>query len=159
MAHTLEEIAHLDRRWFRAHPERRHRCRWPDTGELDLCDSDPGVRLVMAIRHLGRGHVIYQPVIFRGVLPTDERSAAALFALAATSPKPLPVVAEMDVLRLRRGLRQQAQNHEASSQPVVTASIGAAASSIGPRRAARCDARPKRRGPPETVRRPTERRD
>jgi hypothetical protein len=97
-------IARLDRRWFRAHPERRHRCRWPDTVELDLCDSDRRARLVMAIRHLGRGHIVYQPVIFHGGPPRDERSAAALFALAATSSEPIPVVAQTDVLRLRRGL-------------------------------------------------------
>jgi hypothetical protein len=74
----------------------------PDTVELDLYDSDRGGRLVMTIRHLGRGHIAYQPVIFQGGLPTDERSAAALFALAATSSEPIPVVAEMNVLRLRR---------------------------------------------------------
>jgi hypothetical protein len=104
MARALEEIARLDRRWFRAHPERRHRCRWPDTVELDLCDGGRGAGLVMTIRHLGRGHIVYQPVIFQGGLLRDERSAAALFALAATSPEPIPVVAHMNVLRLRRGL-------------------------------------------------------
>jgi hypothetical protein len=62
--------------------------------------------MVIAIRHLGRGHVVYQPVIFPGALPTDERSAAALFALAATSSEPIPVIGQMDVLRLRRGLRR-----------------------------------------------------
>ena len=115
MARTLEEIVRLDRRWFRAHPDRRHRCRWPDTGELKLCDSARGARLVMAIRHLGRGRVVYQPVIFQGALPTDERSAAALFALAATSPEPIPVIAQMDLLRLRFGLRQQTQSQEVSA--------------------------------------------
>jgi hypothetical protein len=105
MARTLKEITRFDRRWFRAHPERRHRCRWPDTGELDLCASDPGAHLVMAIRHLGRGHLVYQPVIFQGVLPKDERSAAALFALAATSRDPIPVIARMHVLLLRWGWR------------------------------------------------------
>jgi hypothetical protein len=115
MVRALDEIVRLDRRWFWAHPERRHRCRWPDTGKLDLCDSDPGARLVMAIRPLGRGHVVYQPVIFQGALPTDERSAAALFALAATSPEPIPVIAQMDVLRVRRGLRLQTQSQEASA--------------------------------------------
>jgi hypothetical protein len=114
MARVLDEIVRLDRRWFWAHPERRHRCRWPYTGELDFCDSARGARLVLAIRHLGRGHVVYQPVIFQGALPTDERSAAALFALAATSPEPIPVIAQMDVLRLRFGLRQQTQSPEAS---------------------------------------------
>src|ERR671918_843681 len=115
MARVLDEIVRLDRRWFWAHPERRHRCRWPYTGELDFCDSARGARLVLAIRHLGRGHVVYQPVIFQGALPTDERSAAALFALAATSPEPIPVIAQMDVLRLRFGLRQQTQSKEASA--------------------------------------------
>jgi hypothetical protein len=73
-------IPRLDRRWFRAHPERRHRCRWPDAVELELCDSDRRARLVMAIRHLGRGHIVYQPIIFHGDLPRDERSAAAVCA-------------------------------------------------------------------------------
>jgi hypothetical protein len=102
MAGALEEIALLDRRWFRAHPERRHRCRLPDIAESDLCDSDRNARLVITIRHLGRGHMIYQPVIFQGGVPRDERSAAALFALAATSSEPSPAIAQMDVLRLRR---------------------------------------------------------
>jgi hypothetical protein len=106
MLRTLGQIARLDRRWFRAHPERRHRCRWPDTVELDLCDNDRDGRLVMAIRHLGRGYVVYQPVIFQGALPRDERSAAAPFALAATSSEPIPVITLLDVLRLRRGLRR-----------------------------------------------------
>jgi hypothetical protein len=93
MARTLDEIARLDRRWFQAHPERRHRCRWPATREVDLYGRGHGTRLVMAIHHLGRGHVVYQPVIFPGALPADERSAAALFALAARHPEPIPVVA------------------------------------------------------------------
>jgi hypothetical protein len=110
MARALDEVVRLDRRWFWAHPKRWHRCRSPDAGELDLCGSDDGARLVMAIRHLGRGHVVYQPVIFQGAVPADEESAAALFALAATSPDPIPVIAQKDVLRLRRrGLRLLAQ--------------------------------------------------
>jgi hypothetical protein len=104
MAYALKEIVRFDRRWFRAHPERRHRCRWPHTGELDLCDCNGGARLVVAMRHLGRGSIIYQPVIFQGVPPRDERSAAALFALAAKSREPIPVIAQTDVLRLRRGV-------------------------------------------------------
>ena len=87
MARPFNEIVRLDRRWFRAHPERKHRCRWPDTGELELCDSDLGAPLVMAIRHLGRGRIVYQPVIFQGGLPKDERSAGILFALAARLPR------------------------------------------------------------------------
>jgi hypothetical protein len=46
-------------------------------------------------------------VIFQGALPTDENSAAALFALAAKSPQSIPVVAQMEVWRLRRGWRHQ----------------------------------------------------
>jgi hypothetical protein len=97
---TLARIALLDRRWFLAHRDRRHRCRWPDTVEFELYYSDRGARLAMTIRHLGRGHIVYQPVIFQGDLPRDERSAAVLFALAAASSEPVPVV---DVLRLLRG--------------------------------------------------------
>jgi hypothetical protein len=105
MPRTLARIARLDRCWFLAHRERRHRCRWPDIVELELYNSDPGARLTMTIRHLGRGRIVYQPVIFEGDLPRDERSAAVLFALAAASSEPVPVVAPMDVLRLRRGSR------------------------------------------------------
>jgi hypothetical protein len=90
MARPFDEIVRLDRLWFWAHPERSHRCRWPDTRELALCDSDYGVPLVIAIRHLGRGHVVYQPVIFHGVLPKDESSARILFALAARCPSRSP---------------------------------------------------------------------
>ena len=78
----------------------------------------------MAIRHLGRDHIVYQPVMFQGDLPRDERSAAALFALAATSSDPIPVVAQMAVLRLRRGLRQQALSQEAL-QPGCNESLAA----------------------------------
>jgi hypothetical protein len=107
MARPLDEIVRLDRLWFWAHPERSHRCRWPDTRELALCNSDRGVPLVIAIRHLGRGHVLYQPVIFHGVLPNDERSAEILFALAARCPEPVPLVSEIDMLRLQRGVPRQ----------------------------------------------------
>ena len=65
-------------------------------GELQLCDSDLGAPLIMTIRHLGRGRLVYQPVIFEGMLPKDERSAAVLFALAARHPAPIPKVAAMD---------------------------------------------------------------
>jgi hypothetical protein len=97
MAHALEEVAELDRRWFRAHPDRQHCCRLPDLSELELYDSEHRARLPMAICHLGRGRVVRQPVIFRGALPVDEGSAAALFALAARCRQPIPVVAGVDV--------------------------------------------------------------
>jgi hypothetical protein len=112
MARTLDEIVRLDRRWFWAHPERRHRCRQPDTGELDLLRSDRGARLVIAIRHLGRGRVVYQPVIYQDALPADEESAAALFTLAASYPEPIPMVAEMDVLRLATRLASAGANRD-----------------------------------------------
>jgi hypothetical protein len=115
MAHALDELVRLDRRWFWAHPQRQHRCRSPDPRELELCDCKRGARLVIAIRHLGRGYVIYQPVVFQGALPAHEESAAALFALAATCPAPVPVLAQKDVLRMRRGLRAPMQSHEASN--------------------------------------------
>jgi hypothetical protein len=107
MARQLEEIARRDGRWFRAHPERRHRCRGPAKGEFELFESDRGARLVMTIHHLGRGHVVYQPAVFQGAPPGDEESAAALFALAVRHPEPIPFIDEIDVLRLRRGVPQQ----------------------------------------------------
>jgi hypothetical protein len=102
MPRSFHDIARLDRRWFRAHPERRHRCRRPDIGELDLYDSDRSGRLVIAIRALGHGRALYQPLFLHGALPSDERSAAAIFALAASRPEPIPDVGALDWLRLRR---------------------------------------------------------
>jgi hypothetical protein len=96
MAHPLDELVRLDRCWFWAHPQRQHRCRSPDPRELELCDSKRGARLVIAIRHLGRGYVVYQPVIFEDALPAHEEAAAALFALAATCPAPVPVLARSE---------------------------------------------------------------
>jgi hypothetical protein len=130
MTRALDEIVRLDRRWFCAHPERRHRCRSPDTLELDLCDSERGGWLVMAIRHLGRGHIVYQPAILQGALPRNERSAAALFALAAKSSEPVPVITQMDVLRLRRW----SETHKNGPPTSAAAS--------GPRRTKRASAAP-----------------
>jgi hypothetical protein len=90
MAYALEEVAELDRRWFRLHPDRQHCCRFPDMRELELYDSEHRARLVMAICHLGSGRVVRQPVIFQCALPADERSAAALFALASAMPSTDP---------------------------------------------------------------------
>lgn len=88
MADALDEVAELDRRWFRAHRDRHHRCRFPYLSELELYDSEHRARLVMAICHLGRGRVVSQPVIFQGALAAEEGSAATLFALAAGYPQP-----------------------------------------------------------------------
>jgi hypothetical protein len=115
MAHALDELVRLDRRWFWVHPHRQHRCRSPDTRELELCDCERSARLVIAIRHLGRGHIVYQPVIFQGALPAHEDSAAALFALAATCRAPVLSSLKKDVLPMRRGLRAQMQSHEPSN--------------------------------------------
>jgi hypothetical protein len=122
MARALDEIVRLDRCWFWAHPKRQHRCRWPDPCELDLCDCDRSAPLVIAIRRLGRDCVVYQPVIFQGALPAREGSAAALFALAATCPEPVPVFAQKDLLRVRCGFRQQTQSHAASAMVVTNRS-------------------------------------
>jgi hypothetical protein len=67
------------------------------------------------------------PVIFQGGLPRDERSAAALFVLAATSSKPIPVIALLDVLRLRRGLCQALP-----PEPIHTGCNGSLAAPAGP---------------------------
>jgi hypothetical protein len=128
MKRALDEIVRLDQRWFCAHPERRHRCRSPETVELDLCDSERGAWLVMAMRHLGRGHIVYQPAIFQGALPKNERPAAALFALAAKCSEPVPVITQMDVLRLRRWSG--------------THKNGPSAATSGPRRTKRASAAP-----------------
>ena len=69
----------------------------------------------MATRHLGRGCLVYQPVIFHGALPAREESTAALFTLAATSSESIPVLAQIDVRRLRCGFRQQTQKHQLSN--------------------------------------------
>jgi hypothetical protein len=104
MARPFDEIARLDRRWFRAHPERRHRCRRPDTRELDLYTGGDGGRLIMAVRHLGRGRVLYQPLMLQGVLPSDERSCAAIFALAVKHRDPIPHVGTLEWLAVRHRL-------------------------------------------------------
>ena len=77
------------------------RCRRPDRRELDLYAGNDGGRLIIAIRHLGRGRVLHQPLILQGVLPADERSSAAIFALAVKHPDPIPQVATPDWLTVR----------------------------------------------------------
>jgi hypothetical protein len=48
--------------------------------------------LIVAVRHLGRGRVLYQPLLLHGSPPLDEDAAAALFAHAAEHPDPIPEV-------------------------------------------------------------------
>jgi hypothetical protein len=82
------------------------------------------------MRHLGRGHIVYQPAIFLGAPPRNERSAAALFALAAKSSEPVPVITRIDVVRLRRW----SGTHK--NGPPTSAATG------GPRRTKRASAAP-----------------
>jgi hypothetical protein len=64
---------------------------------------------------LGTAASSISPVIFQEALPVNEESTAALFALAAISPEPLPVLAQMEVRRRRRSMRQQTTKHEPSN--------------------------------------------
>jgi hypothetical protein len=77
-------------------------------------------RLIIAIRQIGRGHLAYQPVIFEGQLPGDEKSAGILFALAAKHPDPIPTVGEREVCRWRfvlESLRSPVRRQLASQLP------------------------------------------
>jgi hypothetical protein len=59
-------------------------------------------------------------VIFEGALPADERSAAALFALAVRDPEPIPVVTEIGLLlRLGGALSQRITATATSSLSAV----------------------------------------
>jgi hypothetical protein len=58
MPSALEEVARLDRRWFRARTERQHGVQSPDTCEVDLCDNDRDTRPVLAVRHLDSGYIV-----------------------------------------------------------------------------------------------------
>jgi hypothetical protein len=100
VARALKEVTRLDRRWFWHAPRDETAADGLIRAKVDLC-------LLIAISYLARGHIVYQPGIFRSVLPEDERSAAALFALAATSPEPIPEVARRAVSPLCHGLCQQ----------------------------------------------------
>jgi hypothetical protein len=108
MTRLVDDIPRYDRRWFRSRPERQHRCRRPDTTEIDVYDPGRGC-LIIAIRHMA-GRLVYQPVIYDGRLPRDERSAAVLFALAARHTDPIPVIAEADVFRLRHLARPMSES-------------------------------------------------
>jgi hypothetical protein len=101
MAQQVDEIARRDRRWFRAHPERQYRCRSPAPGELDLYECSESRRLIIAIRHIGRGHPRVSAGYLEGQLPSDEKSAGILFAVAAKHPDPIPTVGEREVRRWR----------------------------------------------------------
>ena len=101
MARPLDEIVRLYRRWFCADPNDGTAADRP----IRASSTVPRVWTWRSATSGAATSSIYQPVIFQGALPTDERSAAALFALAATSRDPIPVIARMHMLVLRRGLR------------------------------------------------------
>jgi hypothetical protein len=100
---SKDEIARLDARWFKAHPERRYRVRQADQDEVQL-PGLPGDRpVLMAMRWTGRG-CIYQPLFYDAGPPRLERLARILFAIAASKRDPVPIVRVEDALALARRL-------------------------------------------------------
>ena len=53
---------------------------------------EAGRDLVLLIRHLGRGALVYQPVMLSGSLPVDEERIASMFARALQDPLPVPAL-------------------------------------------------------------------
>jgi hypothetical protein len=100
---SKDEIARLDARWFKAHPERRHRVRQADQDEVQLPGLPGGHPVLMAIRWTGRG-CIYQPLFYDPGPPRHERMASILFAIAAANPDPVPIVRVEDALAVARFL-------------------------------------------------------
>jgi hypothetical protein len=100
---SKDEIARLDARWFKAHPERRYRVRWADQGEVQLPDFWATAPVLIAMRWTGRG-CIYQPLFYDAGPPRLERMASILFAIAAAKPDPVPIVRVEDALALARCL-------------------------------------------------------
>jgi hypothetical protein len=105
MARPLDEIVRLDRLWFWAHPERSHRCRRPDTRELALCDSNRGVPLVIAIRHLGRGPCHLSASNLSWHAAQGREIGRDLVCSRSEMSRADPSHSEIDVLRLQRGVR------------------------------------------------------
>jgi hypothetical protein len=100
---SKDEIARLDARWFKAHPERRYRVRRADQDEVQLSGVVDDSRVLVAIRWTGRG-CIYQPLFYDAEPPRLERMASILFAIAAAKPDPVPIVRVEDALALARCL-------------------------------------------------------
>jgi len=97
------EIARLDARWFKAHPERRHRVRRAEEGEVQLPSPLADRPVLIAMRWTGKG-CIYQPLFFDAGPPRRERMASILFAVAASDPDPAPVIRAEDAVALARRL-------------------------------------------------------
>jgi hypothetical protein len=96
------EIARLDARWFKARPERRHRVRLAEDGEVQLPAGLAHRPVLMAMRWTGKG-CIYQPLFYVAGPPRPERIASILFAMAASDPEPVPLIrAENAVVLARR---------------------------------------------------------
>jgi hypothetical protein len=60
---TRAEIVRLDARWFKAHPERRHRVRRAEEGEGQLPSDLADREVLMAMRWTGKG-CLYQPLFY-----------------------------------------------------------------------------------------------
>ena len=88
---SLERVADIDRQWFQDHPDRRYRARYAALPEQKTFGADPD--LVLLIRHLGRGTLVYQPVRLAAPPPADVRMLAQLFARAVADPRPVPALA------------------------------------------------------------------
>jgi hypothetical protein len=97
------EILRLDARWFRVHPERRHRVRRATEGELRIGTALADRALLMAIRWTGKG-CLYQPLFYDGSPPLHERMASILFAMAASELEPVPFIRNEDAIALARRL-------------------------------------------------------
>jgi hypothetical protein len=97
------EIARLDARWFKAHPERRHRVRLAEDGEVQLPTGLAHRPVLMAMRWTGKG-CIYQPLFYDAGPPGHERMASILFAMAAWELEPMPVIRTENAVALVRRL-------------------------------------------------------
>jgi hypothetical protein len=97
------EMARLDARWFKTHPERRHRVRLAEHGEAQLTSSSTNNPTLMAMRWTRRG-CLYQPLFYDAGPPRRERMASILFAMAASNPDPVPLIRAKDAVALARWL-------------------------------------------------------
>jgi hypothetical protein len=95
------EIAHLDARWFRAHPERRHRVRRAAESEVLVGTTLADGPLLMAMRWTGKG-CLYQPFFYDASPPRHERMASILFAMAASELEPVPFIRSQNAIALAR---------------------------------------------------------
>ncbi len=86
----LTRIAERDRAWFQDRPGRQHLARYAEPAERQVFET--GRDLVLLIRHLGRGALVYQPVMLSGSLPVDEERIASMFARALQDPLPAPAL-------------------------------------------------------------------